>query len=348
MLYSTVQRKRHIIMRHIALTFASSMLLLLCSAAGSVANDSSAELSVGGLLLTRSADVSLESEDLNISPDIVSVRYRFLNKTAKRVSLTIAFPLPDIDLSEAENYSIPRIDRANFVGFETKVDGKRVDFTINQRAILGSQDVSSIIRSAGLPLLPAGLDPARYSLLSNDLREQLIQQGLLLKSGTDEQDRQLYQPGWTVRTAAVWRQTFEPNRAVVVEHRYHTSLGISFDTILRKGLRQNKAMASEVNRYREDYCISDGFLASLDRLSGNAEANIAKIQERRISYVLKTGANWAGPIRDFKLTVDRQRPDRLVSFCLGQTRTPSPTVTEFTAKNFTPRDDLKILIVGKF
>src|SRR3954452_10459795 len=38
------------------------------------ANDSSAELSVGGLLFTKNADVSMESEELTISPEQIIVR----------------------------------------------------------------------------------------------------------------------------------------------------------------------------------------------------------------------------------------------------------------------------------
>jgi hypothetical protein len=135
---------------------------------------------------------------------------------------------------------------------------------------------------------------------------------------------------------------------VTVEHRYHPGVGISFDTVLRKGLRQNKAMTAEVARYRKEYCIGDDFLAALDKLAGEGEANAAKLQERRISYVLKTGANWAGPIKDFKLTVDKQKADRLISFCANDITTISPTLVGFTAKDFTPDKDLKILIVGRF
>jgi hypothetical protein len=73
------------------------------------------------------------------------------------------------------------------------------------------------------------------------------------------------------------------------------------------------------------------------------------VQERRISYILKTGANWAGPIKDFKLTVDSGKPGRLVSFCgPGSAKATSPTATEVALKDFTPTQDLKILIVGKF
>jgi uncharacterized protein DUF4424 len=336
-------------MRPLVLGFLGSVALLLSGpGTSSFANDSSAELSVGGLVFTRSADVSLESEDLTITPDMVVVRYRFLNQAPNPVTLTVAFPLPDIDLSEGDNYAIPTNDPTNFLGFETKVDGKPISFTVHQTAFLGTKDISAALRGAGVPLLPIGTQQTRLSDLPQSTRDQLIGQGLLLQNGTDDRGRQLYEGAWTVKTAAVRQQTFPPNRPVVVEHRYHTSLGVSFDTVLRKGLRQNKAMAAEIERYRKTYCVGDAFLASLDRLAGSAEANSAKLQERRISYILKTGANWAGPIKDFRLTVDKQKADRLVSFCADNIKTLSPTVVEVTAKDFTPDKDLKILIVGKF
>ena len=75
---------------------------------------------------------------------------------------------------------------------------------------------------------------------------------------------------------------------------------VSQDTVLRKGLRQNKGMEREVERYRNEYCIQPAFLTGLDKLSGGTEANTGKLQERRIAYRLKTGANWAGPIKDFR------------------------------------------------
>jgi hypothetical protein len=314
----------------------------------SFANDSSAELSVGGLVFTQSSDVALQSEDLSISLDLVVVRYRFQNQAPKPVTLTVAFPLPDIDLSEGESYAIPANDASNFLGFETKVDGKPINFTIRQTASLGTKDISAALRSAGVPLLPIGAQQTRLSDLPQATRDQLIKQGLLLQNGTDDQGRQLYEGAWTVKTAAVRQQTFAADRPVMVEHRYRASVGMSFDTVLRKGLRQNKAMAAEVERYRKQYCITDAFLAALDKLGGSGEANTAKLQERRISYILTTGANWAGPIKDFKLTVDKQKADRLVSFCADQIKAISPTAVQVTAKDFTPDKDLKILIVGRF
>jgi hypothetical protein len=88
-------------------------------------------------------------------------------------------------------------------------------------------------------------------------------------------------------------------------------------------------------------------MSELDKLTGSGGRE-AGIGERRINYVLKTGANWAGPIGSFKLTIDPGAKDRLVSFCAGALRPTAPNGLEYTAGDFKPGADLKILIVGRF
>jgi hypothetical protein len=311
------------------------------------ANDSTAELSVGGLIFTRNADISIESEELTITPEHVNVRYVFLNQNEKPLTVTVAFPLPDIDLSEADNYAFPTDDPVNFVAFQTKVDGKPVTFTINQRGFLGDKDISAVLKEAGLPFLPIGSQQNRIAELPKAARERLIREGLLIPAGTGAKGQELHAGGWTVKTAVVRQQAFPPKKPVVVEHRYRTSMGVSFDTVLRKGLRDNAAMEPEVKRYRAEYCIPDELLRGIDRIAGAAEENTARLRERRVTYILKTGANWSGPIKDFKLVVDKGRPDRLVSFCFDNVKKISPTAFEVRMKDFTPERDLKILLLGK-
>ena len=323
---------------------------LLASGAGSAvrANDSSAELSIGGLVFTQNADVSMESEDLTITPENVTVKYRFLNQSAAPVTLTVAFPLPDIDLAEFDaNFSIPANDPVNFVGFQTKIDGKPVKFDVVQRAFLGTKDISAAVRAAGLPLLPVGAQRSGISGLNEQAREKLVADGLLVPAGTNQNGQTIYNGSWTVKTSVVRKQTFPPGKPVGVEHRYRTSVGLSLDTVLRKAVRETQAMEAELQRYRAQYCVPDELLKGIDKIAGTAEANTAKLQERRISYVLKTGANWAGPIKDFRLVVDKGRADRLVSFCGENVKKISPTAFEMRAKDFTPTQDLKILLISK-
>jgi hypothetical protein len=319
--------------------------LVGCSAA--CANDSTAELSIGGLQFTRSADVSMLSEDLKISLERVSVRYEFVNHSSAPVTVTVAFPLPDIDLADGENIAVPSSDPLNFVDFETKVDGSPVKLGIDQRAFIGDKEVTAALRELNIAVLPLGAQQFRAQDLPKAARERMASEGLLMPAGSDERGRPLYSPGWVVKTSVIRQQTFPPGKPVIVEHTYRPSLGASPDTVLRRGLRQDKAMAKEIERYRRDYCVTDDFLQELDKVAGGGRNNGAMVQERRISYVLKTGANWAGPIKNFRLSIDRGPGSRLVSYCPGKL-TPAKSILDVTATDFTPDRDIKLLFVGRF
>src|SRR3954469_21662300 len=91
-------------------SYAVVAALLVATGWPARANDSAAELSIGGLQFVRTNDVAMESENLRIALDRISVCYQFANVPAKPVTLTVAFPLPDIDLSEAENIALPSND----------------------------------------------------------------------------------------------------------------------------------------------------------------------------------------------------------------------------------------------
>jgi hypothetical protein len=75
------------------------------------------------------------------------------------------------------------------------------------------------------------------------------------------------------------------------------------------------------------------------------EANVAKLQEKRITFDLAAGAPLA-PIRQFRLVVDKGKPTRLVSFCLPNLNKISATAFEKRAADFQPSGIFKILLVG--
>lgn len=311
------------------------------------ANDTAAELSIGGLQFSRTSAVSMQSEVLKISADRITVRYLFKNTTSAPVNLTVAFPLPDIDLSEGDSIAFPSADPTNFVDFQTKIDENPITFAVNQTAKVGEKDVTKLLLDQQIPVLPIGPKQIRMQDLPEAIKSRMVDEGLLMPAGTGERGRKLYTPGWIVKTSIVREQSFPAGKPVSVEHTYRPIVGSSFDTILRKALRRNKSMSVEVDRYRRDYCITDGFLAALDKIAGPGQENKAAIQERRISYVLKTGANWAGPIQNFELSVDGGK-GRLLSFCQAGLRPKAGSPSDFEAKDFSPSKDLKILIVGKF
>src|SRR5438105_6267903 len=149
------------------------------ASSSSRANDTSAELAIGGLVFTKNSDVSIESENLAITPDTVTVRYVFLNQSPNPVTLTVAFPLPDIDLIDAESVAFPTSDPVNFVGFSTKVDGKPVNFTVNQRAFLNNKEVTAALRAMGIPILPIGAQQSKITELPQQTRDRAVAEGLL-------------------------------------------------------------------------------------------------------------------------------------------------------------------------
>jgi hypothetical protein len=321
---------------------------LLAAISAAHANDSTAELSLGGLQFAPSGDIALKSEDLRISLDRITVRYQLVNTAVKPVTLTVTFPLPDIDLSDADSLALPSTDPVNFVDFETRIDGAPAPFRIDQRAMLGDKDVGALLDQFKLPVLPVGRREIRLDDLPEATRTRLVDQGLLTPERTDERGRQHYAMAWVAKTSALRQQTFPPGREVIVEHQYRPSVGISSDTILRRFLRNNTALSAEVERYRKEYCISDDFLAQLDARAGTGELNAPMVGEQRINYALKRGGDGAAPIGSFKLTIDPGAGDRLVSFCPGRLKPAAPDALTFTAKDFTPEGDLKILIIGRF
>ncbi|KAF2991606.1 DUF4424 domain-containing protein [Methylocystis sp. MJC1] len=67
------------------------------------ANDTQAEIALGGLTLKHSDSIRMDSEDLYVSRDRVRVTYRFTNTSDQPIETLVAFPLPDIPPDDMEN-----------------------------------------------------------------------------------------------------------------------------------------------------------------------------------------------------------------------------------------------------
>jgi hypothetical protein len=88
------------------------------------ANDSTAEIALGGLTFTKSDAISMDSEDLYISRDRVRVKYRFTNTTDAPIDALVAFPLPEIPPGTIEDETIYWGDPVSGLKFTTSVDGQ--------------------------------------------------------------------------------------------------------------------------------------------------------------------------------------------------------------------------------
>src|SRR5216684_1595957 len=136
-------------------TSAIALAFTAVAAIPALANDSTAELSTGGLIFVHNENVEMTSEDLAISSKEVSVRYRFFNKAEKDVTVLVAFPMPDITVEGSDqNVSVPTEDPVNFLAFATAVNGKPVTTNVEQRVIAAGLDRTQMLRALGIPLAP--------------------------------------------------------------------------------------------------------------------------------------------------------------------------------------------------
>lgn len=319
-----------------SIAFAGTLLATVPAAPVVHANDSTAAFGIGGLTLAKSGDIRMDSEVLRISRDRISVDYRFTNTSAKDVDTIVAFPLPDVENGTER----PAWDFRGELGFQTTIDGAPVGYEIVQTACFEGRDITARLQAAGLPIMPVHdvFDPA-VNRLPADVRKGLIGDRLIAEDGTDGKQT-LWAAFWTVSTSVTRRQVFPAGKTVAVSHSYKPftggSVGGRFDRVYRK--------EADFAKIRAEYCIEDSFVAGLDKRLKAAGTNAA-YSEVWISYVLTSGANWKGPIGDFRMTIDKGSPDALVSFCADGVKKIAPTVFEVAKKDFTPKRDVQVLII---
>ena len=84
---------------------------------------------------------------------------RLSQPSTKPITLTVAFPLPDINLSDASNAAFPVGNPLNYVGFSTRIDGKPVSFVVSQQAVLQRQERDyGARRRWAFPFFPSALN----------------------------------------------------------------------------------------------------------------------------------------------------------------------------------------------
>jgi hypothetical protein len=264
------------------------------------------------------------SEDLFISMKDIRVKYRFYNHSGHDVVTQVAFPVPDIEYGVGDFiFVIPTNDPENILNFKTTVNGRPVTASVERKAILDGVDQTKLIRSLGLPIAPWNQKPN----FSPETWDRLVRLGLI--RDTRNQTPTDLEPLWTLKTTYHWQQTFPAHQELVVEHRYLPSVGSSVP-LSASNLKSNEG----INRY----CGDQDFW--------NSAADRRQWTPNYLEYILVTGANWAGPIKNFRLVIDKGSPNNLVSFCGSNVRKIGPTQFEVRMSNFTPKSNLNVLILA--
>lgn len=329
------------------------MLMALLAAVLSVhgsawANDSSAELATGGLVFVKNDAIEMRSEDLFISAAQIRVTYRFFNITDRDVTVHVAFPLPEIRIAHTdENISLPTDNPVNVFDFTTRVNGKPVHTKVEQRVTARGVDHTRMLRDLGVPLAPyLAATTEALDRLTNAQKDTLVKAGLVEKEEYDAGKgmEQHLAARWALKTTFYWEQTFPANAETVIEHRYQPSVGASVQTAVGAPHAERESWLAD---YKRKYCMDSAFLTAVTRAPRAADNSFPPFSEERIDYILATGANWSGPIGNFRLVVDKGRPDNLVSFCGEGVKKISPTQFEMRKTDFLPQGNFSVLILTR-
>jgi hypothetical protein len=325
-------------MRHI-LAFTGALAMMTGSA---LTNDSTASTGAGGLVLERTEAIDLVSEDLFVSAAEIRIHYIFRNRSSKDVETIVAFPMPDRDLGEEYGGDVGYPS-----GFKTSVGGRPVAATLERKATVKDKDHSALLKRRRIPIAPENLDAATTAMdrLPATEKKRLVALGIAGDEEYDYDGRGMKHhliPLWTVKDKYWWRQRFPAGRDLIVDHRYIPGVGGSVDSeVAFKEFRKTEDTKQAIAYY----CMDAEFIAAVDRRAGKDAAVGPEMPDTRIDYILTTGANWARPIGDFRLVVDKGKPGNLVSFCETGIRKISPTRFEVRHKNWRPTRDLHVLII---
>ncbi len=306
-----------------------------------IANDSTAEMTAGGLVLKNSRNIDMMDEDLYVSADAIRVNYVFRNQGSADESVIVAFPMPDRDLTQ-EGES----DVAHVRDFVTTVEGRQVETQVERKAMVGNVDHTALLTRLGIPIVPpidyveGRPDPifAAWQRLGDADKQELKRLNLI------EEEGEWFRPLWTVKETYWWTQTFPAGRDLRIQHSYKPGTGGSVGALLSfPELRDEE----DGRRMIREYCADQAFIAGADRLRREAGENGIP-SEQRFGYILTTGANWRSPIRNFRLVVDKGDARNIVSFCGTGVRKISDTEFEVRHTNWRPDRDLRVLIIRPY
>jgi len=316
----------------------AAVLAAILLAAPAAANDSVASMGAGGLVLQRTDGIEMRSEDLYVSAAEIRVRYRFYNRTERDIATLVAFPMPDLQGGIESDVAIEDPLR---MPFTTTVNGRRVATNVEQKAVFNGVDHSDMMRGLGVPLSPRGEATMQaLATLPRPQIEMLIEMGLVEDRSWTERGVRTVElaPLWTLKTTHYWTQVFPAGRELDVRHQYAPAVGGSAGSVFGDPMMAGSEHTSD---QATRYCTDDAFQAGARRMRSRG----LYLSETWVDYILTTGANWAEPIGDFRLVVDKGSSRNLVSFCGEGVRKISSTRFEIRRRNYTPTNDLSVLIL---
>jgi hypothetical protein len=199
-----------------------------------------ATLEAGGLVFTRSNEITMAREDLYISPEKVQVKYLYRNTSDKPISTIVAFPMPKIGGPIEIMSAVPDEQSDNFMDFSVVQEGAEIEPNLQQRVLVRGIDFTDDVEAQEIPLQPL-LKKTTEALktLEPDVIKDWLAKGLIadINYGTGGEAAPEYVPVWELESIYWWETTFPAGADVEVEHSYRPSVGGSAGLVDHQGVR---------------------------------------------------------------------------------------------------------------
>ncbi|WP_308569626.1 DUF4424 family protein [uncultured Haemophilus sp.] len=320
----------------------SLIFAALCVPFATQANDSVGTVSTGGVEYIKNEHIAMQKENLFISQKQIKVEYEYRNLTDQDITETVLFPLPEVMLGDYGDFA----DTQSLINsFKIYADGKEIKPQTHVRAFfyetqhadngekkeLISHDVTDILRACGL---------TEQELMEPWLRKSTVADKKILQCQDPRLAKFNYKDSdgddnviWGGQIIYSWPQTFKANAITTIHHEYAPLVG---GGMWLSGL-------INFTDFADKFCTDAAFKRAVKAKESQG------IYYRELGYILKTGANWAKPIADFTLTIEKPK-NQLVSFCWkGQGEVKkvlqNDKVVQFQVKekDFLPKHNLDVI-----
>jgi hypothetical protein len=358
--------------------FSALLLIIILSKSHSTqANDSAAAIGAGGIHFQKTKGIVLQKEDLFLSPDLIKVLYVFKNVTDQDISVDLFFPLPlQMEISAQKTWDKEILQEMNaqnlrntpshdtsylfedvpFENFLVIMNGQKMPFKTEIRALQNGSDITPLFHKNNLPFSPV-LATCNYPMqMEKDQIECEKRMKRYEKLGLLSPEGKVL---WQKQVHYHWLQTFPKGKEVKIEHSYRPARGSFFfqpnpnrspmESLLEQLLSRGAWIAqfcpwqsTEIKGNFIPWLIGEFQRAST--LSKSEGSDL--IMFYQVDYILTTGANWEGPIRDFTLTVETPKGGTVAAcwpFDIQKIKEIGNNQLQFRQENFMPDQDLKIL-----
>jgi len=304
---------------------SAGFLVLFLASGQALADDAVSGYPAGGVVFKSDKDVSIAREDIDLSAARVHVRYVFVSNAAAPVVKTMRFAMPKMPQDDTPDSLIElapgraRDNLKNYVDFQVLVDGKPVAPKHHEFAWSGTRNLTAGFLKMGVPIFAATRD-AREKLgqLPDKIKHQLAMQKLISGHGAG------IMPGWDYQSVYEWQQSFAPGE---------TGIDITYKPIL--GYPNDMGPHGLTDDFKTAYCIPPDFLGDRAQRAGML-GEVAVL-----GYLAR---DMDRPIGEFHLKVD-EGADTLASLCVPAGLTATNKPMEWAAKNFTLKNDVKVLFL---